>query len=161
MTKPSQAYGPVFVAVDFSPQSEQAFLFAAAYARNFHAPLLVLHVLHDPEGTPGVYRMEDGCGGLLPLKDAAQILLERFREQLSTEYPNACDDLEIDFQLSSGLPSNRILEIAERVHARLIVLGNTGQGSFSRLLMGSTATSVMKGTLIPVTLVRALADRDE
>jgi len=161
MTDRSQAYGPVFVAVDFSPQSEQAFLFAAEYARNFHAPLLVLHVMHDAENTPGVYRMEDGSGGLLPLKDAAHILLERFRDQLVAEHPNACDDLEIEFQLSSGLPSNRILEIAERVHARLIVLGNTGQGSLSRLLMGSTSISVMKGALIPVTLVKAPADRNE
>lgn len=161
MTDRSQTSGPVLVPVDFSPQSEQAFLFAAEFARNFHAPLLVLHVMHDAEDTPGVYRMEDGSGGLLPMKDAARILLERFRDRLVEAHPSACVDLDMDFKLTSGLPSNRILEIADRVQARLIVIGNTGQGGFSRLLTGSTATSVMKHALIPVTLVKALADKSE
>jgi nucleotide-binding universal stress UspA family protein len=161
MTDRSQTSGPVLVPVDFSPQSEQAFLFAAEFARNFRAPLLVLHVMHDAEDTPGVYRMEDGSGGLLPMKDAARILLEQFRDRLAATFPLACGDLVIDFKLTSGLPSNRILEIAERVGACLIVIGNTGQGSLSRLLTGSTATTVLKHALIPVTLVKAIVDRSE
>ena len=161
MTDRSQTTGPVLVPVDFSPQSEQAFLFAAEFARNFNAPLLVLHVMHDAEDTPGVYRMEDGSGGLLPMKEAAKILLERFRDLLAAEHPNACEDLVIDFKLTSGLPSNRIMEIAERAGARSIVIGNTGQGSFSRLLTGSTATTVMKHATIPVTLVKAIADKSK
>lgn len=161
MTDRSQMSGPVLVPVDFSPQAEQAFLFAAEFARNSSAPLLVLHVMHDAENTPGIYRMEDGSGGLLPMKDAANILLEQFRDRLMAAHPSSCSDLNMEFQLTSGLPSNRILEIAERVQARLIVIGNTGQGGFSRLLTGSTATSVMKHTAIPVTLVKALADKSE
>ena len=161
MTDRSNSSGPVLVPVDFSPQSEQAFLFAAEFARNFHAPLLVLHVMHDAEDAPGVYRMEDGQGGLLPMKDAARILLDAFRDRLAEAHLEACEELEMEFKVSRGLPHTRILEIAERVGARLIVMGNTGQGSFSRLLTGSTATKVMKGALIPVTLVKAIADKTE
>jgi len=47
--------GPVLVAVDFSPYSEQALIWAARVAESFEVPLLVLHVVHDPGSAPGYY----------------------------------------------------------------------------------------------------------
>jgi nucleotide-binding universal stress UspA family protein len=161
MTDQGQPMGPVLVPVDFSPQSEQAFLFAAQYARKFQARLLILHVMHDAEEAPGVYRMEDGSGGLLPLKEAARVLLEEFQKRLLADFPDASTDLVVDFKLTSGIPATRILEVADKVNAQLIVVGNTGQGSFSRLLTGSTANKVIREAQIPVTLVKATADREE
>lgn len=161
MTDLGHSDGPVLVPVDFSPQSEQAFLFGADFARKFEARLLILHVMHDAEEAPGVYRMEDGSGGLLPMKEAARILLEKFKERLVADFPGAGKDLVIDFKLTSGIPATRILEVATRVNAQLIVVGNTGQGSISRLLTGSTANKVIREAEIPVTLVKAIADKEE
>ncbi|MCP4094170.1 MAG: universal stress protein [Planctomycetes bacterium] len=161
MMDDGQVKGPVLVPVDFSPQSEQAFLFAADYGRNFTAPILILHVMHDAEEAPGVYRMEDGSGGLLPLKEAARILLEEFQKRLMADYPHALVGLQVDFKLTSGIPATRILEVAEKINAQMIVIGNTGQGSISRILTGSTANKVIQEAQIPVTLIKALADTEE
>ena len=158
MSEPGAQTGPVLVPVDFSPPSEQAFLHAAEYALRCDAPLLVLHVVHDPEETPGVYRMEDDSGDLMPMMDAAKVLLLRFGERMRERAPGLVDAVRPEYELAKGLPPTRILEIAERVDARQIVLGNRGQSSLSRLVMGSTADRVARSASMPVTLVKAAAD---
>lgn len=44
------------------------------------------------------------------------------------------------------MPSEKILECAERENADLIVMGRRGLGSFSKLFLGSTTYKVMQLT---------------
>ena len=48
--------GPILVAVDFSEHSARALVWAARLSRCLHAPVQVLHVVHDPESAPGYYK---------------------------------------------------------------------------------------------------------
>ena len=144
--------------VDFSPASEQAFLHAGEYARQVAAPLLVLHVMHDAGDAPGAYRMEGEDGELLPMGDAAELLLERFADRMQEIAPELVEAVQPEYRLATGLPATRILEVAAHVDARLLVLGNRGAGGLSRLVMGSTADRVLKDAPMPVTLVKAADD---
>ena len=45
----------LLVAVDFTPFSEKALVFASELAEKLEAQLLVLHVIHDPAEAPGFY----------------------------------------------------------------------------------------------------------
>ena len=56
MTCPAEdREAPILVAVDFSPGSDAAVHWAVDTALVFRAPLLVLHVVHDPADAPGYY----------------------------------------------------------------------------------------------------------
>ena len=73
--------GPVLVAVDFSPDSEAAILWACDYAGSVDASLVVLHVIHDPADAPGYYR-KDEADLLRPMDDVASEMLGRFLEKV-------------------------------------------------------------------------------
>ncbi len=69
---------------------------------------------------------------------------------------NAGDDTEpLTKELVVGVPVRRILEVAERIEARLIVMGSRGRTGLSRLLLGSKAQSVVQLAPMPVTIVKA------
>ena len=56
-----------------------------------------------------------------------EVLLERFGARMRELAPELVDAARPEYELSKGLPPTRILEIAERVDARLLVLGNRGR----------------------------------
>ena len=64
-------------------------------------------------------------------------------------------------ELVVGVPVRRILEVAERLDARLIVMGSRGRTGLSHLLLGSKAQSVVQLAAIPVTIVKADEDMGE
>lgn len=61
---------PILVAVDFSSDSEAALIWALKHAALISAPIIALHVIHDPAETPGFYN-KPGHSALLPLEDVA------------------------------------------------------------------------------------------
>ena len=112
--------GPILVPVDFSPHSEAALLWAAAAAARFRRPLLVLHVVHDPESTPGYYQTDDRVGHVQRLEEAAAEMLEVFVERIRREHPELIELQKLETTLAVGLPPTRILlrEPTRRVRER-------------------------------------------
>jgi len=49
---------------------------------------------------------------------------------------------------------NRILEVAEQNHARMIVMGSQGRTGLKHALLGSKAEQVVHLSPIPVTIVK-------
>ena len=97
--------GPIIAAVDFSPYSQAALVWAAEAAHRFDSPLIVLHVVHDPGAAPGSYvaadekqaqRMEEGRDYVV------YVMLDRKGERLigSTHVATYLDydveDIDID-----------------------------------------------------------------
>ena len=56
-----------------------------------------------------------------------------------------------------GLPATRILEMAEREDARLIVMGAHGRTGLADALLGSKVERVMRLASLPVTVVKGAA----
>ncbi len=144
---------PILAAIDFSPFSETALLWAARAAKSFGVPLMALHVVHDPSSAPGYYQHEKKRKKHLKrIEEAAEEMMEEFLERMSKKHPKLLGKL--DNRLVVGLPITRILEVAEDIDAQLIVMGSRGRTGLPHLLLGSKAEKVVQLSPIPVTIVK-------
>lgn len=151
LPKPGQ---PILAAIDFSPYSAQALLWAARTARLFDAPLIALHVVHDPESAPGYYqRTKKRKKHLIRFEEAAGGMMSEFLDQLRKQHPKKLTGL--DARLVVGLPVTRVLEVAAQVGAQLIVVGSQGRTGLDRLMLGSKAERIAQLSPIPVTIVKS------
>jgi nucleotide-binding universal stress UspA family protein len=60
----------------------------------------------------------------------------------------------LETRIVTGLPVTRILETAENIDARMIVMGSQGLTGLAHLLIGSKAEQVVRLAKIPVTIVK-------
>ena len=148
------AESPILVAVDFSPDSEAALVWAWNYAKAVGAPLEVLHVVHDPSDSPGTYRSSNG-DSLEPMADVAQDMLAEFLDRVGRDHPDLADLEAAKTLCSPGLPASTILRVAEAHGVRHLVLGSQRRTSLARLFHGSTANQVATNAQLPVTIVKA------
>ena len=58
-------------------------------------------------------------------------------------------------KLVTGLPVNRILEVADKAKAGMIVMGSQGRTGLAHALVGSKAEQVVRLARIPVTIVKS------
>jgi len=157
MSKTGGAH-PVLVAVDFSPDSESALLWACEYAGLTKAPLLVLHVVHDPADAPGFYSRGE-FDWSRPMSDMATELFAEFLEEMRARHPdNAVLSNAGKIQVK-GLPASRIVEVAEKEDAQLIVMGSRGRTGLPHILLGSVAERVVQTSRLPVTVVKARPEK--
>jgi len=146
---------PILAAVDFSDYSAKALLWAVDLAEQLSAPLVVLHVVHDPESAPGYYKhSKKWKKHLVRMEDAAAEMMEDFVAQLSHDHPHTSGLKHLDTRLVVGLPVTRILEVAKKTDAQMIVMGSQGRTGISHLLLGSKAAKVAQLAEVPVTIVK-------
>jgi nucleotide-binding universal stress UspA family protein len=148
---------PLLVAVDFSVHSEAAFDWAARAARAFGSPLIVLHVVHDPGYAPGYYARSDDEGRTRLHEDVAAEMMEDFVRRGVARNPELFEAGPPPTRLVVGLPATRVLEVAEEVGARSIVVGSQGRTGLAHAMLGSKAERVAQLSPIPVTIVKAPA----
>jgi nucleotide-binding universal stress UspA family protein len=88
--------------------------------------------------------------------DEAQKTLEAFltRELAGLERPARVNREQILDSVDVGDPAERILALAEEVHADLIVVGTTGRRGLEHLVLGSVAETVLRNAHCPVLVVR-------
>ena len=143
---------PILVAIDFSPFSEAALLWAVRAAECMAAPLIVLHVVHDPGSAPGYYSStKKHRKHLTRIEEAAADMMSSYLEELSDRHSEIG---ELDHRLVVGLPVTRILEVADQIEAQLIVMGSRGRTGLPHALLGSKAEKVVQLSEIPVTIVK-------
>lgn len=146
---------PILVPVDFSPDSEAALRCAAELAMLFKAPLLIVHVVHDPGEAPGYYAVKGHNKHLQKLEDVASGMFQEFMQAFSADHPELVAIGDAETRLVTGLPVNRILELADKSGARMIVMGSQGRTGLARALLGSKAEQVVRLARIPVTIVKS------
>jgi nucleotide-binding universal stress UspA family protein len=161
MTDPAETReGPILVAVDFSPGSRAALRWAVDAATDFHAPLLILHVVHDPAEAPGYYALSSN-NRVEQLEEAARKMLAEYLEGMRSELPGVAALPGFDSEIVVGLPVTRIIEMAEHAGARMIVMGAQGRTCLSDRLLGSKVERVARLSPIPVTIVKQPPDGAE
>ena len=124
---------PILIATDFSPDSEAALIWAGEYSALTSAPLVVLHVVHDPADAAGFYR-SDSDDAPEPMSDVAGEMMAAFLQKMRDEYPDIAPIKNAEIELVTGLPPGRIVEVAKREGARLIVIGNRGLSGLTSIL---------------------------
>lgn len=148
-------HSTLLVAVDFTPFSEEALLFASHLAEKLEAQLLVLHVIHDPAEAPGFYAQKGKKKKFLQsMEEAAAEMMEEFLAKMRNNHPDQKPIKEALPLLVVGTPVTRILEIAEKKQASMIIIGSHGRTGLSHFLIGSKAERVVQLSPIPVTVVK-------
>lgn len=152
---PGQADGHgVVVGVDGSRESTQAVAFAAAEADALGEELTVLYAFTGPNrwikaGLPSSTFAEH-------VVEEEQIVLSETVAGLRQDYPG----LAVNGVLETVMePADALVQAASG--ARLLVLGSRGRGSFSRLLLGSTAHAVLTQPPCPTVITRLKKTRQE
>jgi nucleotide-binding universal stress UspA family protein len=143
----------IVIAIDFSENSDYAFEYALALAKQFNAELTVMHVINEPVDLRGFYvphisfeqlekEIEEGAGKMMDKFCRAK--LEGF-----ANYKTA---------IVSGVPYEEIIRKAEETDASLIVMGTHGRTGLDHLIFGSTAERVVRSASCPVLTIRLPAE---
>lgn len=144
----------ILVPVDFSRHSEAALLLACRLADCFKAKPLVLHVVHDPGEMPGYYSKNLKKKHMHRIEDSAADMLADFLTRVARSNTMVKGVSRVDSMLVRGLPTSRILEVAEQKNASMIVMGSTGRTGLKHLLLGSVAEHVVQLSKVPVTVAK-------
>ena len=146
--------GPILVPVDFSADARAALTWACKLADLLQASVRVLHVVHDPAEAPGYYRIEKK-DWRRPMEAVAAEMLGKFLGEMRAADAQNQALSGAETMLVVGLPVTRILEVADKVGARMIVMGSQGRTGLAHLLLGSKAEQVVRIAKVPVTIVKA------
>jgi len=145
---------PILVPIDFSPGSESALQQAAELAEALQAPVSVLHVVHDLTATPGYKALKGAKKQLRRMEDIAAEILQEYMQEMQKKHPGLGALQNAENLLVVGIPVTRILEAAEKVDARMIVMGSQGRTGLSHLMLGSKAEQVVRLAKMPVMIVK-------
>jgi len=63
--------------------------------------------------------------------------------------------------ISTGKAANEILKVADQINADLIAMSTRGRSGLSHLMFGSVADKILRGSNIPVLMVRAPRETPE
>lgn len=129
----------ILVAFDRTPVSLPAWSHAADLARRFGSTLEAVYV--EPLQTPGV--------GLYPVRALTPARARELRAAVQEAVGAA-----VKVHVTEGDPALRIVGVARRTQAELIVMGTHGRSGAMRLLLGSVAEEVLRASPVPVLVVR-------
>ena len=145
---------PILVPLDFSTHSETALEYAADLAGRLQRPLAVLHVVHDPGDAPGYYHVKGRRKQLRRLEDVAREMLDEFMAKMVKRHSKDMAVKNAERLLVTGLPVSRILEVAEKLQPRMVIMGSAGRTGLSHFLLGSKAEQLLRMCPFPVTIVK-------
>lgn len=148
---------PLLVPVDFSPHSEAALLKACELSDCMKLPIVVLHVVHDPGDMQGYYKRVTKKKQLVRIEDIAQEMFNDFIDDITNRHPKVKQLKNIERVLVVGLPVTRILEVAEKRDAAMVIMGSQGRTGLKHIMLGSKAEQIVRLCPQPVTIVKKAA----
>ncbi len=135
-------------ATDFSDEAREALLYAEAMAKAFKAQLIALHVV--PDFSPAFYDLASVIKGEIARR--IETVKKEAKKRLETMTKSKGLSLEIIIQ--EGTASKKIVEIAEREKADLIVMGRRGLSAIEKLFIGSVANQVLRSSSVPILITK-------
>src|SRR5438876_9945244 len=135
----------VLFATDFSPAAEAALSYASAVADRYQSRLYVAHVIN----------LESFD---LLESESARITLQKAHDEAQRKITQLLDPLHLPrdryrIVVADGAISEVLVEIIQRNHIDLAVLGTHGRRAFKKLFMGSIAEEVFRMAPCPVLTV--------
>ncbi|WP_096389120.1 universal stress protein [Halopenitus persicus] len=140
-------YDRILVPTDGSPEGDRAVEHALQLATIHGASVHTLYVINVSSyaGLP----MESSWEGVDELlRSDAESAVEEVRS-IAADY-----DVPVETAIVEGSPSREIIDYAEGEGCDVIVMGTHGRGGIDRLLLGSVAEKVVRGSSVPVLTVR-------
>lgn len=142
----------LLVPIDFSEGSRTLVQHAAELAKPLGA---VVHLLHVAEPVPAYVpvgaSMDVIASTPVNLETENLAPAEERLKQLAATIQS--DELEVEIKVVPGLAVEEILDQAERLRAKYIVMASHGHGALYHLFSGSVVTGVLKHATQPVLVV--------
>lgn len=136
------------VPVDFSPVSTEIIETAITFARAFGGRVFLLHAIHTPIITSEyALPVEAVQETMLASEQAARTNLAALIQRFTAAR------IEAEAVVRHDPPVSGILEEAARVRADFIIMGSHGHGKLYDLLVGSTASGVLKSAACGVIIM--------
>ncbi len=139
----SDIYGKhILYPTDFSETAEAAFLLLEQIATLYHAKVTLFHV-HDKA------RIDPYLRHMLPEFDREDKgRLQGLKDHLESNGAGPCN-----YQVSYGVPAQRILQLVNSGEYSLVIMGCQGRGFIPEIYLGSTANAIARCGEIPVIFV--------
>jgi nucleotide-binding universal stress UspA family protein len=140
----------VVVGIDLSEAADDAAQWAAREADSLRLPLVVAHAFEagNIALASATMPLPGGTTIDVPLREAAQARLSEVVDHCRALAP----DVDVDGLFVDGDAADVLTRASE--HAALLVVGSAAGGAVSRVLMGSTASEVVRKSAAPVIAVR-------
>jgi len=139
---------------DFSPASQNVLHYAAQLSRQVSARLVLFHNIYEPADT--VFVTTGGASYAEPIRDfdyrqALQQKLNNLKAKLERENGDIGTDYEI--RLAYGLSKETIPQVAEEIHADMIIMGKEQVKGLEKILIDSVTEAVIKQASCPVLII--------
>ncbi len=156
----NKLYKKILIATDGSEHTEKAITHAIELAKLTGAGLHAVYVISivSPHATleiksdsdTGSYRTIDASieGLKKILRHEGDKAIKYIEEQAKTE------GVDVTKWIMEGQPAKEILKLAEEESVDIIVMGTLGRSGIEKFLLGSVADKVVRGSRIPVLVVR-------
>jgi nucleotide-binding universal stress UspA family protein len=133
--------------VDGSPESQAALRYATELADQLGARLVLAHVVEPTLAAVGPNT------GPMPPSFAARSEREAEGQRLLDEVAEAGGIDHAEQHVVTGIPAERLADLADDEGAQLIVVGSRGRGPLRSALLGSVSTSLVGLARCPVLVV--------
>jgi len=144
----SEFYRNIVIATDGSQNSQRAISYGIEIAKLSGATVHALYVVDTTSFSS------------IPMDAGWEAMYETLRKEgekaiFEVKERGDTSGVEVREVLIEGHPSNEIIDFAENNNADLIVVGTLGKTGLDRFLMGSVAEKVVRGSKVPVLVVRS------
>jgi nucleotide-binding universal stress UspA family protein len=140
----------LLVPIDFSPVSRYVLDEAARLARLVKARLILLHAVPPPSVATDLAPLVGEA-----LQFTAELEKSGRRQLHRLEKSPRFKGLKVETRCEMGFPVPHVLGVAKQVKADVIVIGSHGHTALFDLVVGSTASGVLKHAPCPVLVVPA------
>lgn len=141
-------YKRILVPLDGSPLAETVLQYAQALAECMGSEIVLLRVTPSPI-------VEFAFTTPVTTQSVQEAEQEEARAYLrEAEAPLEDAGLKVTSRLGEGPVGYSIIETAKEIKADLIAMSTHGRSGFQRLMLGSVADQVMRGSSVPVLLIR-------
>jgi len=128
------------VPVDFSAVSEEIVDTAVSFARAFGGKVVLLHIVQPPIITSEYALPVDAVQEAMTSSEKNALIKLAAHEETFKQA-----GLDVAISVRHGPPVYEILDAAAKAKADFIIMGSHGHGKIYDLLVGSTASGVIKG----------------
>lgn len=139
----------ILIPLDFSPASNDAFRYGVAFAAEYQAKVVLLHVYSPGDFEPFVpVSMQTAL-----MDEKEDLALEYFasiEQELSDELLKQVD---LSFMIRVGSAADQILRVSEELSAELVVLGRKKGNPMAQQFWGNTATRIVQLISSPLLIV--------
>ncbi len=144
----------ILVPIDFSDHSVTSLRYAMMVAAKMNAGVVVLHVIDISNSEMMLKRARLEEEVIANSKEDAAKLIEEARN-------GSAENVAIEFDYRLGHPAHKIIvNYVKQNDIALVVMGLHGESGLRKVLMGSTTTSVINETTVPVIGVPQAASLD-